>query len=136
MPKLKLIVIALLFATILPVSAQEFADVPALHTFAVGYAGTESKVYKSFRAVLDKGEEAKPIFRQCLKTGSPAAKLYSAIGLYKLDPQEGTTALKSLASSDEKVPVMQGCIVSTYTVGEVASDLLSPNPQLLSFRAF
>ena len=136
MPNLRLIIIALLFATILPVSAQEFADVPALHTFAVGYGGTESKVYKSFRAVLDKGEKAKPIFRQCLKTGSPAAKLYSAIGLYKLDPKEGTTALKSLASSDEQVPVMQGCIVSTYTVGEVASDLLSPDPQLLSFRAF
>ena len=85
MPKIKMIILALVFATILPVSAQEFSDVPALHTFAVGYAGAESKVYQSFRAVLDKGEAARPIFRRCLKTGSPAAKLYSAIGLYKLD---------------------------------------------------
>lgn len=128
------LLIALLFLMTLPTGAEpKFEDVPALHTSAVGYAGTESEVYKSFRAVLNKGEKARPIFQRCLKSGTPAAKLYSAIGLYKLDPEEGKAALKSLADSEEKVPYMRGCIVSTQTVGELATNMLSGKLSLVSF---
>ena len=121
----------------LPAMAHtEFATVPALHASHVGYAGTESEIHKSFRAVLEKGDAAKPISQECLKSGTPAAKLYSAIGLYRLDVEEGKKALMSLVENQEPVPVMQGCIVSNETVGGVARDFLSGNNRGYTMASF
>ena len=121
----------------LPALAEmEFSTVPALHASAVGYAGTESEIHKSFRALLEKGDGAKPIFQECLKSGTPAAKLYSAIGLHRLNAEEGKKALLSLMESQEPVTVMQGCILSNETVGGVARDFLSGNHRGYSMASF
>lgn len=137
MKKVTLILLALATLLILPAEAEpRLLEVSELHTLAVGYAGEESDIHKSFRTVLELGDEAKPIFRRALKTGTPAAKLYGAIGLYRLDPKEGREALQVLSRSKEKVSVMQGCLVFEETVGEVAEQLLSAKPDSYSLSSF
>ena len=118
-----------LFAIFLALSSatwsQELLSVKELHTFATGYAGSKSATYQIFEQELNKAEAARPVFEKCLKSGTPAAKLYGAMGLYSLDAAEGKEALKRLAKSEGKVKVLSGCILSEYKVSEVADELLN-----------
>lgn len=110
---------------ILPSLALELEDVSQLDVRATGYAGTESANYKAFKDVLSQSEAAEPKLQKILKGGSSAAKLYAALGLYRLDPKAGRSALEMLALDKSPVAVSSGCLVWTSTVSQVAKDLLT-----------
>lgn len=111
----------------LPSLAVELETVSRLDSKATGFAGTESANYKAFSEVLHEGEAAEPKLQKILKEGPSAAKLYAAMGLYKIDPKAGRSALEMLALDKSPVEVMSGCLVWTATVSEVAKELLSDN---------
>ena len=87
----------------------------------------QSQNYQAFRAEVERGEAAAPLFEELLKTGTPAAKLYSALGLYHLDRERGVKALQSLSGDTTKVSEMNGCMVDETTVGATAKMLLGDN---------
>lgn len=124
------------FSLASPSVAQELAQVPALHTSAVGYGASQSDIHKSFAAVVARGEAGRDELERCLTSGTPAAKLYGAIGLYKLDPKDGRAALRRLLNDKSEVLFLQGCLGNRLTVKALATDLLSQKPKYVSFGAF
>lgn len=108
-------------------STLKLSEVVRFDGRAVGYAATESQNYQAFRAEVERGEAAAPLFEELLKTGTPAAKLYSALGLYHLDRERGVKALQSLSGDTTKVSEMNGCMVDETTVGATAKMLLGDN---------
>lgn len=102
----------------------KLAEVSRFDTNAIGYAASASPNYEAFRRALGQGEAAAPLFAELLKTGTPAAKLYSAIALYHLDQKRGVQALESLSDSSETVSSLMGCLMNQSTVGEIAKGLL------------
>lgn len=102
----------------------KLAEVTRFDSSVIGYAASASPNYEAFRQALRQGEAAAPLFAELLKTGTPAAKLYSAIGLYHLDQKRGVQALQSLSDSSEPVSSLMGCLMNQSTVGETAKELL------------
>ena len=117
-------------------SAQELLHSSELHGPAVGYAGQKSDTYKVFATALKQGQRSKPLFQKCLKGGTPAAKLYGALGLYSLDPREGREALAQLRGDSNEVSMLKGCILERSTVGELAEKLLSKEKNSLDPEYF
>jgi hypothetical protein len=117
-------------------SAQELVNSPALHVRATGYAGSKSATYLVFEKALQQGAESRPLYLKCLAEGTPAAKLYGALGLYALNRADGQEALRWLSKDDSKVPFMSGCLLSEEQVSRLAEELLSDEPNTLSVRSF
>lgn len=134
--KKSIILFLILLISSLSALAEGLAQVEQFHPRATGYAGSESATYLIFKAQVQRGEEARETFQQCLKKGTPAGRLYGAVGLWKLDPEEGQRALTALASDQAPVDLMSGCLMMRSTVGEIARDLLSEQPQNLSLQSF
>jgi hypothetical protein len=65
--------------------------------------------------------------------GSPAARLYAAMLMNRVDPVAGRRALRSLITSTVAVSVQVGSLSRSSTVGEVAR-LLGTRLGALSFR--
>lgn len=126
MKQIFVIVMALL-ALSAAVAAQGTAALGEAKRFesrAVGEGGTTSETWLAFKRELEKGAEARPVFERWLRQGSPAARLYSAIGLYKLQPLRGTEALRELLRDTSAVITVDGCEVEETTVDQVAKRLL------------
>ena len=117
-------------------SAQELLSSPEFHARATGFAGQQSDTYKVFADALAKGTQSRLLFRKCLQEGTPAAKLYGAIGLYQLDPEAGRRALLNLRANKSQVVFFHGCIKCHEQVGALASELLSKDGKTLSLRSF
>lgn len=103
----------------------DFASLEALHSRATGFGLQRSETYQCFRDVLELEDEAVSIFREVLNSGTPAARLYSAIGLCKLEPHEGKEALQALTLSTSQVLYWHGCFETMGPVCELAQKLLS-----------
>lgn len=116
-----------------PVLAEQrgLARVSGFDTVATGFAGTKSDNYKTFEAELARGAKAAPVFEKALKEGTPAARLYAAVGLFKLDEGRGKAALESLRSDGARVWSTEGCDREETTVGAMATRLLKNAPQAM-----
>ncbi len=124
---MKRLLIFLLTAMTLTVHAEtqlKLAEVERFDASAIGYAAAASPNYKAFRAELNRGKAAVPLFEELLERGTPAAKLYSALGLYHFDKTRGVRALEGLKGDSAPVSGMSGCMMEQATVGEMAAELL------------
>jgi hypothetical protein len=126
----------LLILLAIPGGAQELISSTELHTSAVGFAGQKSPTFQSFENVLKQGESAETVFIKCLKDGTPAARLYGAIGLFSLDKEKGQKALQSLSGDHDTVTLFQGCIKSNHEVGELATALLKEDGRTVHLGSF
>ena len=124
MRHLALILMILLGSVAWAATDLPLAEVSRFDGSAIGYAGSPSPSYAAFAAELEKGAAARPLFEQTLKEGTPAARLYAALGLYSLDKERGTAALQSLCSDSSPLQTMHGCLMSDTTVGAMAAELL------------
>lgn len=127
MKKLMILLFALMSFAAFGESQVKLAEVSRFDGRAIGYAGTASPNYEAFRAELARGEAAAPLFEELLKSGPPAAKLYAALGLYRLDQSRGVQALESLRNDTTPVSGMSGCLMEQSTVGKMAAELLKDN---------
>jgi hypothetical protein len=89
-------------------SVLPLAEVNRVDSSAIGYAGSASPNYEAFKAELARGEAARPLFEKLIKEGTPAAKIYSAMGLYGLDQRQGRQALVALQNDKSKLELMTG----------------------------
>ena len=129
----KLILILFLAVVSHAETALTLANVESFDNSHIGYAGSPSPNYDAFRAEYQKGQKALPTFEKLVKEGKPAAKIYSAIGLYGLDKKRGLAALQSLKSDQAEVRTMNGCEQMDTTVGEVVKELLVDNGENLQY---
>ena len=118
------------------VSAQDLLTSPEFHSRATGFAAQESAIYKVFAQAVAQGEQSRTLFQKCLKQGTPAAKLYGAIGLYHLDPKHGREALESLQSDQARVALFDGCLKVEQKVGTIAAGLLSDDKNSMNPEYF
>ncbi len=114
-------------------AAPSLGQVGRFDNRAIGYAGGESPNYEAFRTELAKGASARPEFERLVKEGSPAARIYSAIGLYSLDKAAGTKALEGLKADSSPLKTMNGCLMNDTTVGKTAQGLLANGGEEIQF---
>lgn len=88
-------------------------------------SGSESASYMAFRHEVSKREKALPLYYQLLIEGSPAARLYAAIGLYSVDVKEGKRALRVLWDDPSRVTISDGLGRQDTTVGLVAQRIFA-----------
>lgn len=131
MRKFTLILLFLLAVMAQAEPTMTLADVASFDSSHIGYAGSASPNFDAFKAELARGEKAAPLFEKLLKQGKPAAKIYSALGLYSLDKERGMAALESLRSDDTPLRTMSGCMMDETTVGKVATELLQNNGEAI-----
>lgn len=108
------------------------AQVARFDNAHIGYAASQSPNYAAFTSVL-KTEQAETVFTEVLDNGTPAGRLYAAVGLYHLDEQKGRAALSQLSRDQSGLETMNGCMVFETTLGEVAAELLSDSAALQSY---
>jgi hypothetical protein len=114
-----------------PAQQISLAEVGRFDSSLIGFGATPSPNFEAFQMARARGAEAAPLFEKLLKQGSPAARLYSAIGLYGLDRARGVAALESLRSDQARVETMEGCMMHETTVGGVAVELLAGGGEAL-----
>lgn len=113
--------------------AQDFSQYDQLDTRFTGRGARESETYQAFSHLVQTQDLTR---LRALSKGSPAARLYGAIGLSKLRSREGRQALQRLSGDSDQVVVRQGCVLWRTSVGEVAKQLLSETKQDLSLSQF
>lgn len=114
-----------LFALAIGSLAQsELATTTRFEAPAIGVAATKGAGYLAFQTELQRGAEAQPLFQDLLQHGTPAARLYAALGLYSLDRERGLQALQNLTSDASEVTSYNGCEAEVTTVGAVAKSFL------------
>ena len=136
MKHISILSLCFFFILTLGAQAQELLKVQAFHSIATGRGGIKTPTYLKFEEQLNRGRKARGVFRKCLKKGTPAAKLYGALGLYHLNKPEGEQALTSLLGNQDPLPILRGCIISETTVGALSKDFLDGTGKLVTFRMF
>ena len=133
---MKNLLIAVILLVACPTYAEELKTVGELHTSAVYYEAVESPVFKAFKAEVQKGVKALPTFQACLQDGSPAAKVYGALGIWSVDEKKGRAAMTNLLGDMDKLSLLNGCLKRLTTVDAVAKDLLDNSDDTLSRISF
>ena len=130
----QLLTLSLLLGLMASVSSQELtlSQVTQFDSARTGRGAGESQTYRLYSIQLERGEEARPVFLDCLKQGTPPARLYGALGLYHLDSKAGKLALQDLLQDSSPVNFTDGCLIMSLSVQELAKRLLSDGPDALS----
>lgn len=102
--------------------AAQLKDISHFALGSIGRAGIESEGEKAFREMLRK-PDAVQTFREVLKNGTPAARLYALCGIRLLKPEEFAASAELVRNSDEKVTLIRGCIVAHEMLGKVAGEI-------------
>ena len=121
----------LLLATI--ATAENLMDCKVLESRFIGRGASTSPNFERFSAMV-KNQDTDGLKK--LAKGSPAARLYGALGLYQIDKKSGRKALKALVADQSEVTVMQGCVIQQSTISDVAEQLLDGNRKSFSLSAF
>lgn len=128
-----ILVLFLLATGVQAAPSLELAQVTRFDGSHVGYAGSASPNYEAFRAVFNQGQQARAIFEKTLQDGTPAAKVYSAIGLYHIDPEAGIKALSALQGDSSDLESLNGCLALRTTVSELATEFLADRRALTAY---
>ncbi|MGC5028398.1 hypothetical protein [Micromonospora sp. DT229] len=105
------------------------AEAETLTFGGVGLAGTmlpETEAYQHIeQAAADRPEEVRGQLERLLSAGSPAARVYAATLLERLDPQAGQVAWERLRADPAPLQTATGCVLDTTTVGAYAANRLA-----------
>ncbi|TCB93473.1 hypothetical protein E0H26_22170 [Micromonospora zingiberis] len=105
------------------------ADAETVSFGGVGLAGTllpETEAYQRVEAATaDHPDEVRGQLERLLSARSPAARVYAATLLERLDPVAGRAAWAGLRADSAEVNTATGCVLGSTTVGEYAADRLA-----------
>jgi len=87
-----------------------------------------------FHNLVQRGHRAIPALQDLLMHGSPAARLYGAIGLHFLDPVQGRLALEGLCHDSGQLRIQAGGRIGQHTVSEMAYRFLQNADSLRFFQ--
>ncbi|GEM_PF-1371740 len=93
--------------------------------------GGSNELTEAFIAATKAGPKLKDDLQFILENGSPAGKLYAACLIRGFDGATGTRLLTGFKADKTLVKNKSYISQEHYTVGEVATDLLSPAPTIL-----
>lgn len=93
---------------------------PQVDDAAVGVAGSRSERYEAFAALWREGVSARGRVDQLVRKATPAGRVYGLLLLEHLDHEAATRVARELADSDEQVDVLQGCLMMSYPLSELA----------------
>jgi len=119
-------------ASSLPAQEQSMTDEEAtkklmkVDMFAlgpVGFAATTSEGETCFDQLL-KAKDAKARFTRVIKYGGMPGKLYALLAFKKLAPKEFPTLAQPFLKNNQKVQIMQGCIVSERPASLLAQEIV------------
>lgn len=102
------------------------------HACLIKMGGERSATFAAFERLARRGRRAVPGLQELLMHGSPAGRLYGAIGLCYVDPAQGRIALEGLCQDDAPVVTMAGCRKTRHRVCE-AAEMLLRNADSLAF---
>jgi hypothetical protein len=128
--KLRIAMFALFACTLaaaqqsVPAALLQIASVDIFAFGGVGFSGKTSTGEAEFKTIL-KQPPAKALadFESLYATGNPQAKAYALAGIRRLAPARFIGLRRSLAGSNIKVEIEQGCIVSEQSLRDIAADL-------------
>ena len=105
------------------------ADAETVSFGGVGLAGTmlpETEAYQRIEeAAGDRPDEVRGQLERLLSAGSPAARVYAATLLDRLDPAAGRAAWTALRADPAQLNTATGCVLDSTTVGEYAANRLA-----------
>jgi len=93
--------------------------------------GGSSELSDAFVAAAKEGAKNRDDLLFMVKNGSPAGKIYAAVLLRLIDSATGTKILNSFKSEKTLVNNKSYTSVEHFTMGEIATDLLSPTPSII-----
>lgn len=101
---------------------NRLSAVPIFAIGGVGFVGSTSQGEKDFLTVLE-DEHAMQVFEDLYQRGNAQGRAYALLGIYSIDPARFHALSSPLSKSTEKVKTMNGCIMSTETLGAVVKDI-------------
>ncbi len=93
--------------------------------------GGSSELTDAFLAAAKEGAKLKDDLQFVIENGSPAGKVYAAALIRLFDAASGTRILTGFKMDKTLVENKSYISLEHYTTGEVATDLLSPQPTIL-----
>ncbi len=92
----------------------------------VGFAAVYSRGYIAMR-LLHRSLDADAAYKELIRTGTPAGRIYGLIGVHRTDPLYFERAV--LGAPSGSIGVFSGCVIG----GEAARDLID-HPEAVEFR--
>ena len=93
--------------------------------------GGSSEFSDAFLAAAKEGAKNREDLLFMVENGSPAGKIYAAVLLRLIDSATGTKILNGFKSDKTLVNNKSYTSVEHFTMGEIATDLLSPAPSII-----
>jgi len=117
-----------------PVSAPEILlNAVSLERCYKGDSNQPTEVWKAFNALMNKGVGGRAEIDGLLASDQPAAKIYGAILLRRIDADAGTAKLKLLLNDRQKIMYSNSCSKEMTTVSALAGRLLK-GEELVSLK--
>jgi hypothetical protein len=93
--------------------------------------GGSSEYSDAFTAAAKEGAKNREDLLFVVENGSPAGKIYAAVLLKMIDGPAGTKILNGFKSEKTLVNNKSYTSLEHFTMGEIATDLLSPSPSIV-----
>ncbi|RUL91459.1 hypothetical protein [Verrucosispora sp. FIM060022] len=110
-------------------AAAALANAETVTFGGVGLAGTmlpETEAYQRIEELAaDRPEEVRGQLERLLSAGTPAARVYAATLLERLDPAAGQAVWVGLRADSAQLQTATGCVLDSTTVGAYAADRLA-----------
>jgi len=106
----------------LELAAEVLRTAERFNAAQVGYAGVTPPEALAWRVVM-RSQRADSILENIIGTGTRPGQLYALAGLQLVDSATYKTALRRFTRSDEPVPTMIGCIVSTIPLPTLVKEI-------------
>jgi hypothetical protein len=105
---------------------RELAGADVVAFGPVGFAATTLPATRAYEAVADeidegRGADLRPYLDRLLTEGPPAAKVYAATLLDRLDAGAGREAWRLLAGDQREITTFTGCVMNRTTLSEYAT---------------
>jgi hypothetical protein len=95
----------------------------AVYDRSFGYAAVRTKEYEAFETLWTAGKAAEDYALKLVSDGIPAARVYGAILLLKLDKAAALREFQKLKEEKSELTIWSGCIGMQETVGSLVQKL-------------
>jgi hypothetical protein len=97
----------------------------------IGFGARYSGGFLAMR-ILSRSPQADAAFKELLRTGTTAGRVYGWIGVRKTDPSYYRQVAGTFARDTTSVPVLAGCVMDSQRVSELAAWLEQAQPDAWS----
>ena len=88
----------------------------------IGFAGVRSRGEQDYREVMSRPDRLH-ILERVLDAGTPEAKAFALVGIYRLRRDRFLSLASSLRASKDEVRTARGCIIGRTTLGKLVQDI-------------